>query len=285
MKHCPLLLTATLLATLLAPTRAEAQEEIGKYLSPSVCLGATEDAMGSRLREYRGVILGTPKASRAPIGTVRYDKEGLPWLKTSVGTWKTFAKKECDGGPGYPCELTGEPPAEKGNDDMDDAAEFPPRLGWLEVRMATTSELLPPLLQSMRALQCKLENVCALTAASLNTPDDETVDIETPGCVKETLPVLKACVPDKEGTVPQTTVETVLSECASMRQTIVAREQEVLKLLVAYDAAHRSLRQFLGLLETFTVDIRSTLLGPMWEAVRAFHALGRVPCFSSQCEQ
>lgn len=285
MKTRRFLLAGTLLAVLLAPTATEAQEEIGTYLSPSVCLGAAEDAMGGRLREYRGVVLGAPKASRAPIGTVRYDKDGLPWLKTSVGTWKTFAKKECDGGPGYPCELTGEPPAEKDNDAMDDAAEFPPRRGWLELKMATTSELLPPLLQSMRALQCRLENVCALAAASLNKPSGDTVDIETPGCVKETLPVLRACVPDKEGTVPQTAVETVLSECAGMRQTVVEREQELLKLLVAYDAAHRSLRQFLGLLETFTVDIRSTLLGPMWEAVRAFHALGRVPCFSSQCEQ
>ena len=284
MKRSPRLLAATVLTALLAPLMAHAEEDPGAYLPPSVCLGAAEDAMGSKLREYRAVVLGAPKASRAPIGTVRYDKDGLPWLKTSVGTWKTFAKKECEGGPGYPCELTGEPPAQKDNDAMDDTAEFPPRRGWLEMKMATTSELLPPLLQSMRALQCKLENVCALTAASLNKPTGNTVDIETPGCVKEKLPVLKACVPEKEGTVPQTAVETVLSECAGMRQTIIDREQELLKLLIAYDAAHRSLRQFLGLLETFTVDIRSTLLGPVWEAVRAFHALGRVPCFSSQCE-
>lgn len=251
------------------PSAAWAQDT-GAAFDASACHTDLTRAMGSRVREFRAVLFGVPKAADAPAGAVRFDREGNAWTKTG-DAWRSAA--EGFNGTSW------------SDGQMDGQAEFPARHGYLAVKKASTSELLPPLLQSARALGCKLENVCAALSASVGTPGTASVKVHTPGCVEETVPALPSCVPQEGGEAGQSAVQQLVQECAGMRQAIFDRETSVLEFIVAYDAGHRTLRQFLGLLETFTLDLRSTLLGPVWQAVRSFQALGRIPCFSAQCEQ
>ncbi len=231
------------------------------------CMGEVQKMMGQRQRFYRSVVVGQPNAKDSPQGSVLFDKEGVAWIKTDDDQWKSEEDERTD-------------------DAMDENAESPARLGWLEVKKAATSELIPPILQSMRAFQCKMEDTCELLSRSLNATEDDELTIKIPGCEEEKLDPLAACQPETaQETASFTDTEALITQCASLRDNILNRERGLLKLLIAYDAAERSLYQFMGMTGDFFDDLKSTLLGPVWQAVRAFQSLGRIPCFTAQCEQ
>lgn len=289
MMHPRFLIGLAALLLLGAPPARAAEEQETESTLPfpiEACLGDAQDAMGQRQRELRIVLLGQPEAKRSLPGSLRYDKEGKPWLKTAKDTWKSApAEEEKDENAAPSPSQPNEDEETKSDSDMDDNGEFPPRLGWLEVKKAQTSELLPPILQSVRAFQCKLDNVCLLLSRSIIEDQPDEIEVSSPGCIKETLPPLSACAITGADAPDSTAVIRVIEQCEQMRDTIAAREAQMLKLLIAYDSAQRSLRQLLGMMDTFVADLRNVLLGPVWQAVRAYQNIGRLPCFSSQCEQ
>lgn len=261
-----LALSLVLASSLLLPAALSA-----KQLDINACMTQVQNAMGARQRFYRAVVFGEPAAKDSPQGSVRYDKDGDPWIKKADNAWQFSNDKGS---------------TTQSDDNIDKTSEFPPRIGWLEVKKATTSELLPPVLQSMRALQCKMAQVCPLLLDSLGTEKTDQINVHIAGCSDEKLTPFSACQPEDPTTdQPSYTQQDGLEEqCESLASTILNRERGLLRLMIAYDAAERTLYQFMGISGTFISELKTTLLGPVWQAARAFEQLGRIPCFTAQCE-
>lgn len=222
-----------------------------------------EAALAHEQRLYRSVLFGQKEAQALPRGSVRIDEDGKTWLKTMGNEW-TLAEISDEGDV-------------RTDEEIDDGAEFPARRGIFEIRRTPTSDLIPPILQSLRALQCRLRAVCMIAAASPGS-DEQSIDVQPDGCMEQTFPRLSACID-----ATQVTIGT--DSCDSAIAAIIAQESELLKLAVAYDAAYRSLLQFAGIFEGFLHDFTFPILEPIWQAVRVIGQMNGIPCFLSQCDE
>jgi hypothetical protein len=254
MALCVFLLQATL-----APV-AMAQDTM-----THACFGEVYRLMDREQRLYRSVLFGQKAAEELPVGSVRTDAQFQTWMKTAENRWESLA-------PGFE-EMTWS------DQLMDEQADVPVRRGLMEQRRTPTSDLLPPLLQSYRALQCRLRAVCGLSRAS-RAPSDglSPLVIETDGCLAVSFRPLPQCV-------PASILESGFGSCDDAVAGIMEREGRLLHLLVAYDAAYRSLLQFGGAFEGFLRDVQLPLLQPLWQAVRVLGSLDNLPCFLSQCDE
>ncbi len=259
----PRLLAAGLLCTLLLQAASVASVR-AQESGTAACFGDISRLMDREQRLYRSVLFGQKAAADLPVGATRVDREFHVWMKTGGTAWRSLAE-------GYAGTTWS-------NLLMDERADVPVRRGLLEQRQTPTSDLLPPLLQSVRALQCRLRAVCALSR--LPAPDDAAVPVvvEVPGCVPQSFTPLRSCT-------PATVVDLSFGDCDAAAVSVVEREMQLLRLLVAYDAAHRSLLQFAGGFEGFLADVRLPLLQPLWQAVRVLGSLDGLPCFLSQCDE
>lgn len=230
-------------------------------------------------RFYRYVLFGVPKAQDANIGSVYYDTERNPWYKVSKEAWRTVA-------PGY--EST-----EWGNSQMDSQSEIPDPedRGIFTTKRLLTSELIPYLISNMRAYQCSLKNLCELVSVSLTKTEDNPVevDIETPGCILyEGIETFSECHlhnEDAEAEPSHENIADLLGYCNSVASLMLKREAELLKTVVEYDAAYRSLLQFAGSFDVFLEELRWTFTGTLREGARLIGSLGRIPCFIGSCDE
>lgn len=231
------------------------------------CQADSAIALGREQRMFRSVLFGQKSPSDSPIGSVRFGKDGAAWLKTANNTWKSKA--------------TGYDGTTWTDTQMTLQAEFPARRGIFQVRKATTSELIPPILQSFRALQCRLKISCRLVQESLRRGLPATIRIEADGCTPMDLAPIASCslTDDTSYAVVQ------IDACERRAAAILDHEQNVVQLAVAYDAAYRSLAQFAGTFEGFLTDFRFPLIEPLWQAVRAVSNIQGLPCFLAQCDQ
>lgn len=276
------LLSTGLILALTMPSVVGAQ---GVPASPTSaeCLEDLYDAFGREHRLERAVIFGRTTAANAPVTSVFYDDDGDPWIKTGPDEW-TSPSDEFDG-------------ETWSNDDMDDQSEHDllcqdnsdelqqtcvklPRVGILETRKTPTSDLIEPIVQSVRALQCRLRAICALAADSPNKESGEKVTIEVDGCLPMTFPVMESC-----RNLSPTFFETMPGMCASARQQLIEREMEILTLTTSYDASYRSLAQFAGMFQEFLIQFRFPLIVPLWQTVRMLGGLNDIPCFSAECNE
>lgn len=270
------------LLILLLPTVSSAQ---GVPASPTgaSCLEHLYDAFGREHRLERAVLFGRPTAKNAPITSVFYDDDGDPWVKTGEDEW-TSPSDEFDGETWT-------------NDDMDDQSETDllckdnddelqktcvklPRVGIFETRKTPTTDLIEPIVQSVRALQCRLRAICKLAADSPNKPSGETITVTVDGCLPMTFPVMEGC-----RNLSPTFFETMPGMCQSARQKLIEREMQVLTLTMSYDANYRSLAQFAGIFQEFLTQFRFPLIEPLWQTVRMLGGLNNIPCFSAECNE
>ncbi len=228
----------------------------------SACKAQFEKQLGYEERVYRSVIFGSPTIERFEPGSVLYDKEGHTWLKISDDAWQS---------PDLPNETFTD-------SIMDDERDIEARFGILETRKALSSELIPPALQAMRALQCRLRAVCMTVAESREGEKGETVLVQPPGCIEFEQDVFPGCI-DVDSALMEG------SSCDTTSDMIVARESRMLEMIFAYDAAYRSLLQFAGIFEGFLTDFRFPLLQPLWQMVRAVGQLDGIPCFLAECSE
>lgn len=252
------LLASAVLLAMIAPS-AHAQ-----FVDTQECGGQMYDALAHEQRLYRSVLFGMKKAKDAPIGDVRFDKDGNSWLKKNGNEWRSNAEEFAD---------------ETWNDStMDDSGDAPERRGIFEIRSALTSELIPPLTQSLRALQCRLRAVCKLAVKSQSAKSEEKITVQPDGCNEFELAPYSAC---KEGV--QATVGA--QSCDEAVDGIMMREIELLNVVVAYDAAYRTLLQFSGSFEGFLTAFRFPLIQPLWQLTRAVGTFANMPCFLAQCDE
>lgn len=268
-----------------APAAAFAQSGVDAPATGE-CLQDLYDAFGREQRLERAVIFGRPRAERAPLTAVYYDDEGNPWAKVGENEWKSPA----DGYEGttwsngqMDAQSEKDPQCDDGKGDTSDLERSCvrlPRRGILEVRKAPTADLVEPLVQSVRALQCRLRAVCELGAESYGKNAGDTVTIEMDGCLPMTFPVMEGC---RELT--PTTFDTLAGNCREARRQLVQREMELLTLTTSYDAAYRSLAQFAGMFQEFLTQFRFPLIEPLWQTVRMLGQLNGVPCFQAECNE
>lgn len=248
-----------MIVVLLLPSAANAAENVSES-----CLEDVYNQMAHEERLYRSVLFGQKPSAELPAGSVRFDKKFNTWLKTDSSWWKSL-----DEG------FTG---TSWSNSLMDEQADIEPRRGIFEIRKTPTSDLIPSLTQSMRALQCRLKAVCQAASDSQDAATGATLQIKTDGCIELEMKQFTSC---KETQI----TEVSQGNCSSAVKAIMDRETRLLQMVVAYDAAYRTLAQFSGIFEGFLTDFRFPLLQPLWQMVRSLGVLDNLPCFNGQCDE
>jgi hypothetical protein len=247
--------------------------------STGVCTAEITERLSREQRIYRTVIFGQDTAEDAKPGAVRYDTEGNAWIKNGENEWRSGAQ----GFQGVTWTDL----------QMDGQSQTPIRRGTFETRKVLTSEIIPTLIQSVRALRCRIATVCEnvrLSTESAGLGESARFAIKIPGCIAFEEKPLLSCQFAAEN-AEDTTREhrgsevTVRSYCTSVGMQLWQREVELLKLAVSYDAAYRSLLQFAGNFDQFIREFRVSLLTPIRQAISLLGQLHRIPCFIAQCDE
>jgi hypothetical protein len=281
----PLFVGIALLASAILPTAAFAQAGIeGPVMGE--CIENVYDAFGREHRLSRAVIFGQPAAENAPLTAVYYDRDGDPWVKTGRNEWSS-PSDEFDGETWtddyMDDQVETDPQCDDGEDetsDLERSCVKLPRRGIFEIRKTPTSDLVGPIVQTVRALQCRLRAVCELAAESQGKASGDKVTITLDGCLPMTFPVMEGC---RE--VASTVFNTFPTSCREARRTLVQREMELLTLTASYDASYRSLAQFAGMFQEFLTQFRFPLIEPLWQTVRMLGGLEGIPCFQAECNE
>jgi hypothetical protein len=275
MKRFSLILIAALL-----PLHALAQSGSSSSTPlPDACRMSVESVLSKEHRLYRRALYGLSPAAEESPGAVHYDVEGNAWIKTDAGRWNTQAK----GFEGTTwSDALMDKQVERDPLAPDDKATF--RRGIFSTRGVLTSELVPPLTQSFRALQCRILSVCEAMKRSMTgeKPKDGIFAIAIAGCRELPVPALTACkLPDT--VADAATQASMFASCDSIAESLLSRESELLTLSVTYDAGYRSLLQFAGTFDDFLSVFRLDLLQPIRQSLPLLQQLSRIPCFIAQC--
>jgi hypothetical protein len=250
---------AGLTISALMPLQAMAAAE------PVTCAQTVYTQLGREERLYRSVIFGLAAPSEMPVDTVLTDKEGDRWMKTGNNEWRSVD----DGNEG----LTWSDML------MEEQSDVRPRRGILETRQALSSELIPSVLQAVRASRCRMNAVCDAALKAPKTPaDEETVTVQPHGCIEFELDVPDACRVTERTSFDQ-------GDCSRQAAAVMEREEKMLELIFAYDASYRTLMQFAGTFEGFLSDFRFPLLQPLWQMVRTLGQFDNLPCFLAECNE
>ncbi len=233
--------------------------------------------MAHHQRLHRIVLFGREKAEEAGQNEVRYDAEGAAWIKTG-GVWRPRA--------------AGKDRQSMSDSEMDQKAETDPTWkenffrGILSTKTHVTSELLPPMLQSLRALRCRLRSVCSAAILSLGAPEGQTaLEGSVEGCIPYAemgIQVFPGCRLVNQ--TDKTAAVQVQKSCEEAFDALYNRESRVLELLVSYDAATRTLLQFAGGFRTFLDEFDGSLLKPFRQVADLLKEVTRIPCFLWKCE-
>jgi len=269
-----------------------------KEPSPTMdeCRNAVDQALAREQRLYRISLFGRQKAEDTPIGSVRFDNDGWAYYKMREGRW--FSPGELQDSGRY-----------QGNRGMDQVSEQDsvpvadggmnlspwslPHRGIFDTKRVLTSEIVPHLTQALRAFACRIDMVCYRVAESAkmdrNSPDapeypDGKFPIRALGCIRTVWPPVEECMFTEKGGSTLNQVD-ALSYCKSVGLEMLHREGEVIRMLVEYDAAYRSLLQFAGVFDEFLLEMRWTMAGSIRQAASIIGWLGRIPCFISSCDE
>lgn len=283
MRHIHTITTGILLTIYLSiialPTTSFAQE---KSASIAACLNDIYQGFGRETRIERSILFGLKRAEDSPLGTVRFSREGDAWMKTAPNTWKSLAS-------GFQSTTWSDMLMDQ-QTEHDVLAKDPFRRGLFEKKQLLTSEIIPELIQSIRAFQCRLRAQCELARLSQSKNVGTTVRVQPDGCLEFEYPPFAGCKfePDTKNLAAGGAAfdaALVGRQCLKASTDLLAREMDLLKLVVAYDAGYRSLLQFAGVFEHFIMELRFSLLSPLWDAAKMIGQFNRIPCFLSQCNE
>lgn len=238
----------------------------------AICRALVEKSLSKEQRLYRSVLFGQKKAKDAPVNEVRFDSDGIPWIKEKEDNWRSVS-------PGY--EDT-----EWTDTQMNDKSELPVRKGIFETRRVATSDLVPYLTQAYRALKCRSTIICKVVENSLGqeSAEPQEVTVTVPGCIEEKRKTFPGC---HLYAAERSKVEEadLLTYCRLVRDGMVAREKDLLKLTTEYDASYRSLLQLSGHMDAFLQEFRWPLTNSLRKTAELVGALYRIPCFIASCDE
>ena len=244
------------------------------------CRSAVEHSLAREQRLYRSVVFGRNEAEKEAVGTVRFSDDGRSWYKNADDTWTHIGKTQADE------QTIGDLAMDaSGEQDLIGQTTFP-RRGILRTKRTVTSSLLPHLLQSYRALQCRTEISCerARQSIDLGAPEEgeggaPNLEINIPGCIPVELPPIEECRIEQSLELTD-----MVNYCNSIKETLLSHEEDVLKMTVEYDAAYRSLVQFAGAFDDFLHSFRWSLTGNLRASSYIIGWLHRLPCFLGTCD-
>ncbi len=236
------------------------------------CRSGIHAAIAREHRLFRSVVYGLRKAEEAGVSEVRHDQEGRAWIKVRPDEWRSAA--------------AGFEDMVRTDSEIQAEGDTAPRRGIFETRRVLTSRLIPYLTQSLRAFQCQLANICERVYASIHVEYETPVPftISVPGCRKEESETIPAChvAATQQGKDAEADA---LGYCNRVSLELLKREAELLKMATEYDAAYRSLFQFVGMFDGFLVKWRQTIAGTLRQAAGIVGLLRRIPCFLSSCDE
>lgn len=269
-------LSLTLALLLSAYTVPLVHAEIGA--STDDCRDRINRELAREQRLYRVYLFGKKKAKDAEIGNVRYDRDGWAWLKEDNSSTPWINSHQDNQTLRWSNTLM---------DEKDEHSEIIPVKGVFETKRMMTSELIPYLLQSIRALECRAAALCEVARYSeIELADDaqDIAEIQPNGCIKFTdLQTWTEC----HFVAPSLTVASqpdTRSYCDEVANQLIRRETAQLKLVTEYDAGYRTLLQFAGNFDIFLRELRWPLTGTLRQAVQFIGQLERIPCFLSSCD-
>ena len=256
-------------------------EVVQAETSPNSCKQEIHDALAKEQRIYRSTLFGEPNATGATIGHVRFaygcnsnpdsqeNQTASPWIKVGEDKWKNVSDKETD------------------DECIEDNAEIPSRRGIFDTQRTLTSELIPYLMQSVRAVQCKTLTLCERVERSINAGEDasDTMESVQPlGCIEEkNQPYFESCRFAKgDGTLSNDAE--VRTYCPRIVKEMLQRESDLLRLAVEYDAAYRSMLQFAGNFDLSLKEFRWPFVATLRHAAGIIGQLSRIPCFLASCD-
>ncbi|MDD4287011.1 MAG: hypothetical protein PHO20_05215 [Candidatus Peribacteraceae bacterium] len=238
----------------------------------ALCRALVEKTLSKEQRLYRSVLFGQKKAKDAPLNEVRFDADGIPWIKEKEDIWRSVS-------PGY--EDT-----EWSDTQMNDQSEFPARKGIFETRRVSTSDLVPYLTQTYRALKCRSTIVCKIVENSLGqeSAEPQEVTVTVPGCIEEKRKTFPGChlLAAERSKVEEADL---LTYCRLVRDGMVEREKDLLKMTTEYDASYRSLLQLSGQMDAFLQEFRWPLMNSLRKTAELVGTLYRIPCFIASCDE
>ena len=253
-------------------------DEGPRTANDAACLATINQLLAGEQRVWRTVLFGQKQAADAPMLSVRYDRNATPWVKVDDDTWQA---------------VPGDSDLERTDDEVDAnlerdiASPDTPniRRGIFDTRRVLTSELIPELAQSFRALQCRAASICKLAELSVNRPeeDPESLTIQVPGCVPFDVNSIRTCHLPADGGEPFE-LATIINDCRQVAADLLEQETEILKLVTAYDAAQRSALQFSGIVSD-SLDAKSIpVLGTLQRFTDLVGEFERIPCFAGSCD-
>lgn len=271
MKRYSLLCAGLLCVCLLGMTpHARAQDQ-----TTDKCIADVYDSLHREQLFYRGVIFGQKESEKLPRGSVRYDMLSQPWIKTADNQWKTY--------PASGSTLT-----QRTDTEMDAQAYPQKRRGLIEIKTALTSEQIPPMLQALRALQCRLKYVCEAALQSRAAATPATFQVKPDGCAEIDVNKFQSCRDSQSigaSTLEITHLNVQVGVCDAAAESILEREASVLTLALSYDASYRSFLQFAGIVQGFSDAFKEPVLNVLSDTVRTLQDFESVPCFSAQCDE
>jgi len=171
---------------------------------------------------------------------------------------------------------------------------------------ANTSDLVPYLVQNYHALDCRLHLVCDAIASSQRGDISASMVIahEPLGCSRlfaargrwwsadrqnETFRVkpIPECAYDSFASVSYDLLPSAYlaeEECNAWSQEILHEERQMLRLIVAQDAAERGTRRIVPVFQNVLADIRESFLVPLRGMVDLFGSvIHPIPCLLRHC--
>lgn len=294
MKFFALLLT---MLHLVLPASAQSGNSSSTPALVDSCRTQTASVLAGDQRLYRRVLFGLTHAEEASKGETRYDSNGNAWIKAGSNVWRTQAK----GLEGHTltdsamdAQIERDPivlpdPLASNPQEAANAQTF--RRGIFETRGVLTSELIPRITESFRALQCRTLSTCEAMRRSLRNDLADGKDsfgkdiyrVRVSGCEELPVRVLTACT----STTPTdpSAMSILIGSCGPMQEGLISREEKILGVAVTYDAAYRSLLQFAGNFDDFLSVFNVDLLTPLRQSTGLLGQLSRIPCFLSQCNE
>jgi hypothetical protein len=125
-------------------------------------------------------------------------------------------------------------------------------------------------------------DVAMITGATVSAEDSATATVD--GCLPPSdlgLQSITQCNFTGE-TAARDSIE-ASDYCRQAADGILAHEAEALKLLVAYDAATRTVLQYAGIFGSLVEFFRLPVLRPLIDLMNLVSDLTRAPCFLSAC--
>lgn len=271
--------------------------------SVELCITQMKAHLAQQERVFHERLFGRKHAQELPKDSTLYDTERLGWIKTDNNTWTIVDEKgkPVDGGDVRSDDQMDE---EREWDGMNDVAqeneEDLAQEGWFalegifEQKSVLTSQIIPDILQSVRALQCRTSTVCDAVTKSfeqVEAGEDGTIRITVPGCRTMLIPRLDGCAfgnwkigaGEQSNKVQGVDISTVTTMCQPLAAQLMERNATLVRVAVSYDAAYRSLLQIAGSLDQFLWGFNGSILAPVEQTIPLLENLSRLPCFTAQC--